>query len=127
MCQEDRKYCLIYPNDKFKSLYWDTMMSTILLITCFLTPLNLAFTEELDMIRWYVSVNFFIDFLFFLDIIVNFMTAFHRDNHELIDDRCEIVKNYLTTWFFIDLLAIFPTEIMVNLMNRNDDSSTSQD
>ena len=79
------------------------------------------------MIRWYVSVNFFIDFLFFLDIIVNFMTAFHRDNHELIDDRCEIVKNYLTTWFFIDLLAIFPTEIMVNLMNRNDDSSTSQD
>ena len=62
--------------NKFKCIYWDTLVSTILLITCFLTPLNLAFTEELDLIGWYVIMNFIIDILFFLDIIVNFMTAF---------------------------------------------------
>ena len=92
-------------------------MSTILLITCFLTPLNLAFSEELDPIAWYVIMNYIIDSLFLVDIFINFNTAFHRDNHEIVEDRREIVKNYLTGWFVIDFLAILPTEIILNLAN----------
>lgn len=127
VCKEDRKLCLIYPNDKYKSLYWDTVVSVILLITCFLTPLNLAFSEELDLIGWYVIMNYIIDFLFLIDIFVNFMTAFHRDNHELVEHRWEIIKNYLTGWFIIDFLAIFPTEVFINLSNSNTENQSPSD
>ena len=90
------------------------------MITCFLTPLNLAFSEELDLIEWYFILNNVIDVLFFVDIIINFNTAFPRDDHELVEDRCEIIKRYLTGWFTIDFLAIFPTEIILNLSKSGD-------
>ena len=119
VCKADRKYCLIYPNDKYKSIYWDTIVSIILLITCFLTPLNLAFAEELDQIGWFIILNYSIDSLFLIDIIINFMTAYQSDNHEVVDDRCKIIKNYFTGWFIIDFLAIFPTEILVETFGSN--------
>ena len=37
---------LIYPEDKFKELFWDVLLSLILLATCILTPFTLAFGEE---------------------------------------------------------------------------------
>lgn len=73
--KEGRKMCLIYPNDKYKQIYWDTLVSIILLITCYLTPLNLAFSDELDHITWYQALNYVIDGLFFIDILINFNTA----------------------------------------------------
>ena len=90
-----------------------------------MTPLNLAFSEELDLIGWYLLMNYTIDVLFLVDIIINFMTVYHKDNHELVDNRCDIIKNYLTSWFLIDFLAIFPTEMLVNFINKttNDDAT----
>jgi len=79
VCKEDRKFCIIYPNDKYKVMYWDVIISIILLITCFLTPLNMAFSDELDNVMWYTIMNNVIDFIFLLDIFVNFMTAIQRD------------------------------------------------
>lgn len=38
------------------------------------------------------------------------MTAFYTDEYELIEDRWTIAKNYMLSWFFIDVLAIFPFE-----------------
>lgn len=37
-----------------------------------------------------------------------------NDDFEIIDDRALIVKQYLTGWFSIDVIAIFPFEWIVN-------------
>lgn len=41
----DRKVCMIYPNDCCKLFFWDIMQSIILLVTCVLTPFNMAFSS----------------------------------------------------------------------------------
>ena len=45
---KDRKECLFQPDDQFKVFFWDTFMSIILMATLFLTPFNLAFSDELE-------------------------------------------------------------------------------
>lgn len=55
---------------------WDLLISVILLVTCFITPFNLAFSEEVDKVKLYVAFNYSIDFLFLIDIIINFNTAY---------------------------------------------------
>ena len=42
-----------------------------------------------------------------LDIFVQFNTGFYRQG-KLINNRREIVTNYIQSWFLIDLVASFP-------------------
>ena len=106
---EQRK-CLIYPDNNFKVIYWDLLQSVCLLITCFLTPFNLAFYDYLETILWYTIFNYVIDGLFAVDILINFNSVIIDDNYVQIDDRKEIAKFYLSGWFFIDFLAVIPFE-----------------
>ena len=98
---------MIYPNNSLKG-NWDTLVTIVLIFTCMVTPYRIAFVEE-DNNLW-EFLNLFIDFLFLIDMILCFLTAYYTDEFELIEDRSVIAKNYLTSWFPIDFLAIFPFE-----------------
>lgn len=101
--------CLIYPDNKFYA-FWDLFMTVVLLFSCIITPIHLALFEELN--ETWTAINWSIDAFFFVDILVNFNAATYDDDFELIDDRCAIAKNYLNSWFLIDLVAIIPFELM---------------
>ena len=58
-------------------------MTMILLTTCFKTPYDIAFNNDPPM--WNKIIDYVIDFLFLLDIIIIFNTAFYDDDIELID------------------------------------------
>lgn len=60
-----------------------------------------------------------VDILFGIDIIVIFNTAYYDLEVELIDDRKEIAKFYLSGWFTIDLLAIIPFDRIMNAADFN--------
>jgi len=62
-------------------------------------------------------INRFVDFLFVVDFVMQFLTAYVDEKgqwvkHLLFDDqgvwKKSITCNYLTSWFFIDLISIFP-------------------
>ena len=53
------------------------------------------------------------DSVFMCDIIVAFNTGFYKKGY-LEMKRKEIIKNYLKTWFFLDLLASFPYSYVIN-------------
>ena len=53
-----------------------------------------------------------IDVLFLIDIIVTFNTAFYTESLEIIDDRRQIAKAYVKSWFFPDLIAILPLDLL---------------
>ena len=59
------------------------------------------------------------DFVFFVDILINFNTAITSSTEKLIISRKVIMKEYLKSWFFIDLLSCVPLELI-------DDSSNSK-
>ena len=90
-----RRSCLFYPNDTAKTMVWDLAISILLLITCTTTPFDLAFSQEIAHVKWYTIVRNTIDILFAIDIVVIFNTAFEDDTLEIIDDRCQIAKDYI--------------------------------
>ena len=92
------------------------MFSTVALIaTCLITPYQLAFyshfkhkKEELEILD---NLNGFIDFIFFIDIIISFNTTyFDKNTSSFSTSRKAIACNYMKTWFCIDFAAIFPFE-----------------
>jgi hypothetical protein len=53
-----------------------------------------------------------VDALFLIDIILIFNTAVLNDEYEIIEDRCQIAKQYLGFWFWIDFIAIMPFDLL---------------
>lgn len=92
----------------------------ILLFSCIITPLRLAFDDEDESQGWMI-VLYTIDILFFLDIIIIFNTIIHDDAYQLVFQRKLIAKAYLKSWFFIDFIAIFPTHLLFPSENTGED------
>ena len=117
------KKCMFYPNDSF-FITWDMWISFVLLVSCMITPVNFAFQDELETIMWYTVFNYAIDIFFFFELIINFNSAYTDDKKEIVDNRKQIAKRYLSGWFFIDLVSILPLDIIllyfVEGSNKND-------
>lgn len=75
----------------------------ILLFTCCATPYRLAFNK--DTIAW-VYVDSFIDLCFFIDLIINFFSAYYDDEFMLIDDK-KVLLNQIY-YYRLLLWVIFP-------------------
>jgi hypothetical protein len=106
--RDTKKKYLIYPESKLNS-FWELFMTLVLLTTCIITPLNIAFHDENQQSG--VFDDPVIDILFLIDIIIIFNSAFYNEDMELIEDRKKIGKAYLSGWFTVDFLAIVPFEI----------------
>ena len=112
---------MIYPDNPKKSI-WDLWITLILLITCIVTPVSIAFKKSKkkeagiaeDSHSQLDGINNFMDIMFAIDIIVIFFSAIQTEDMEILHDRKTIIKEYLTGWFLIDVLAIFPFEWVIN-------------
>ena len=49
---------------------------------------------------------------FFADILLNFFTESKTNTGEIISDHRRIVARYLTSWFAVDILSLFPWEVL---------------
>ena len=110
--EKDRKCCMIYPNDKFKILFWDIIISLCLLLTCIFIPFNMAFSEDLESVIWYNVILYIMDVLFLIDIFINFNSAYVIEEVHLVTIRKKIMINYIKSWFLIDFLAVIPFDII---------------
>ena len=55
---------------------------------------------------WFMT---FCEAWFMIDILLNFITEYRSDNYALRDCR-SVWARYLTTWFVVDLISLFPGE-----------------
>ena len=116
--RNNRKRFLIYPEDQPK-VFWDLFITTVLLVSCLLTPFNLAFGElNNDPLEW-IIINYTIDICFLIDIIIIFNSAFYDNEFIVVEDRKIIAKEYLRSWFIIDLLAIIPFDLLISTQDQN--------
>jgi len=107
--RNDRKCGLLYPEDGFAS-FWDPFVVFLLFINCILMPYMIAF-ENKDL-HWHI-VSLIIDVLFVCDILIIFCTAFYDEDFQIIEDRFTIAMTYFKSgWLFIDIVAIFPFDIL---------------
>ena len=55
----------------------------------------------------------FIDGMFWVDIVFNFFMAYEKEDLKVEDDRKKIFFNYLSGWFLIDFVSVFPFDKMI--------------
>jgi hypothetical protein len=62
-------------------------MTLILLSACIITPLDIAFQSDLNASVFDNPISLLIDFMFFIDIVIIFNTAFYDEEMDLIENR----------------------------------------
>jgi hypothetical protein len=90
---------------------WNIIVLNMLLYTAWFVPYRAAFvitsTSEFDA---FGLLDDFVDFLYILDLFLNFFMAY-EDRDLRIETRLSwIAKNYLKTLFITDLFACIPFE-----------------
>lgn len=91
-------------------------MILLLAYTSTFVPFQVAFVDQDSSFE--VFLNYLVDILFAIDIFVNFFSAYEV-NHRVETRLKQIVKNYLTTWFWLDLVATFPTQVILSNEQNN--------
>lgn len=71
-----------------------------------------------------VNVLSVVDVVFAIDILLNFHTTFVGPGGEVVSDPAIIKRNYVKTWFVIDLLSCLPYDVF-NAFGADDVSSNS--
>ena len=91
---------------------WDAVMVICLIFTAIVTPYEVAFLDmSVVNALWYI--NWVVNVLFFIDMIINFFLAYF-DDEELtwIVSKRKIAVRYLSGWFIIDIVSIFPFDMV---------------
>ena len=91
---------------------WEMVIMSFLLILGFLIPFSSAFEPDNDFLS--DSLDYTSLLIFSIDMIINFNTGFY-ERDILVLDRYRILKNYISFWFWIDLLSTIPLDWLLNL------------
>lgn len=85
-------------------------MSILLLCVAIYVPIKVAFEDTST--SFGITIDFLIDGFFFTDIILTFFTAIEKRGGNLETRRRQIAMNYLAMWFWIDVFATMPIQIL---------------
>ena len=113
---------LITPNSRFKKA-WDLLLALILLYTALVMPFRLAFYDTIFWDTWTI-VDFIIDGLFFVDVVVNFFCVTVNPDGSLETNHKKIVFGYLKGWFWLDISACMPFSLLDMLQPSSNASNT---
>jgi hypothetical protein len=103
--QESRFF--IHPHGRFR-LKMDIMLVLLLSMSAAVVPYSISF--DVGGIAYKVF-NIVSDSFFWVDLVFNFFTGVEQ-NGMVIHDKKVIIRRYLCGWFLLDLLSVFPIEVV---------------
>ena len=104
---------LIDLNGKFIQ-YWDFFTISALLFTLFVTPVEVALVDKVEVDALFV-INQVVALIFVADMGINFRLPYKepiKKGGATVKDPTKIAVKYLSSWFWIDLVSIVPFDIM---------------
>ena len=99
-------------------------MLIFLMLNVILLPVAIAYFHDAVHPGW-LTFNIFSDFVFIVDIILNFWTGIITNENRVILDIREIRKSYAKKWLAIDTLSIFPFDYVAYGIFESSDSAES--
>lgn len=116
-----RKKWILKQSDPIREK-WDYVVMLCAIYNCIYLPFELAFFDNascLQDLEFIDYLNYLIDFLFFIDIILNFRTTYQNSQTgEEVSTVSDIRNKYLKGMFVIDLFATVPIyEIFCNIID----------
>jgi hypothetical protein len=62
-------------------------------------------------------IDLIVDVLFWIDIFINFISAYEDRAGLPVTNLKLIAKNYVQTFFFLDLIAVIPVSLIEKMMD----------
>lgn len=115
----------IEPDSNFRT-GWDLVGLVLIMYESMVIPYRVSF--NIPSSGFFMFLEGIVDLFFIFDICkiyfcdyyvfvgINFNTGYYKKGH-LVLRRRKIVRRYLRTWFFLDLLATFPYSWFIRVSN----------
>mmetsp|Transcript_144261 Transcript_144261/g.462023 ORF Transcript_144261/g.462023 Transcript_144261/m.462023 type:complete len:798 (+) Transcript_144261:171-2564(+) len=105
---------------------WDMVVTVALLITAIWTPYEVAFAHGsiAKMTHFVFFIDRLLDMVFIKDMGMQFMMSFPEEREgttRWVRDRSKIITNYINGWFWCDLLAVVPFDLIVDMSSALSD------
>ena len=117
---DEINYNFIHPESNI-IFYFDLFVFIFAFYNLIYVPLFLA-TDDVYCINHKFHFNFYIniiiDFVYIIDVIISFFIAYYNFDEILIIAPKLIIKNYLKTWFLIDLISAIPFQTFLTIFNN---------
>ncbi|XP_021328182.1 voltage-gated inwardly rectifying potassium channel KCNH6 isoform X2 [Danio rerio] len=117
----------------FKAI-WDWVILLLVLYTAVFTPFSAAFLlNELEDERRQTCgytcnplnvVDVIVDVLFIADIVITFRTTYVNHNDEVVTHPKRIAIHYIKGWFFIDMVAAIPFDLLIFRSGSDETTAT---
>ena len=117
-----KRRCMLSPQHPFR-IGWD--MCTIILLAYMAVALPFSFGFDISSRPWsslWLWENF-IDIYFMVDVVLNFRTGFIGARGNEVMEFDKVCKNYLQTWFCLDVLSSIPFELLELAMRSSSSSN----
>ena len=96
-----------HPDERFRKI-WDLIMILLVCFSSLWEPYKAAYLPG-DA----GSAIVYLDTFYVLDIILTFKTAYYDSGYQLVHNLGLIARQYLSFWFWIDVVATAPWDIIV--------------
>ena len=104
---------------------WELIVIVLAVYSSIVLPLDIAFKPPSLQDLRITIFNYFIDFMFFIDIVITFRTTqVNLMTGDTISDPKEIARNYLKGKFWIDMLSTIPLDDLLVLFLKDLDKKT---
>jgi hypothetical protein len=101
--------CILLPDSKILNL-WNIIMMLLLLYTATYIPFKTAFIDDSSSLV--NTIEFSIDSLFFVDIVVNFVSAYETADKNIEFRPSAIAFSYIKSWFLFDVISCIPFQYL---------------
>uniref|UniRef100_A0A5K3ES66 Cyclic nucleotide-binding domain-containing protein n=1 Tax=Mesocestoides corti TaxID=53468 RepID=A0A5K3ES66_MESCO len=118
--QQQHGKWIIHPCSSFR-FYWDLLMLTLLIANLIILPVAISFFYD-DLRAHWIVFNSVSDAVFIADIAVKFRTGIIANDYadEIILDPKEIARQYVRSWFLLDLISSIPMDYIFWVLNKHE-------
>ncbi|XP_077170422.1 voltage-gated delayed rectifier potassium channel KCNH4 isoform X2 [Paroedura picta] len=110
-----QKSCFIVLHYSIFKALWDWLILLATFYVAVTVPYNVCFTDSDDSLvtaRSTIVSDIVVEMLFIVDIILNFRTTYVSQSGQVVYDSRSICLHYVATWFFVDLIAALPFDLL---------------
>jgi Ca2+-binding EF-hand superfamily protein len=108
--------CFFPPMSAFR-VVWDLLQVFLLLYLLIVLPVRLSFGIDVPFNSFGFWFDVGVDVYFLSDIFVNFRTGFYDQRGMLVINQDEITRNYLHSWFLIDVGTCIPISYIMMMLH----------
>ena len=107
---EEGNSFIIHPDSKI-ILFLDTIITFSVIYDILYIPYYLAHDKYFcgfNIFNYHIIIDFFISIVYIIDLFINFIIAYYDFEEFLINELDLIALNYISSYFFFDLLSAIP-------------------